>query len=61
MDTCGHHKSPERLITRDDFRDGTFADAGRPGDPGNPASFEGPAVAKAAAARRAGPPAGVGR
>jgi predicted TIM-barrel fold metal-dependent hydrolase len=49
------------LITRDDFRDFTFANAVRLWGAGNPRFFEGTAVAKAAAALLAGMPAGVGR
>ena len=49
------------LITRDDFRDFTFANAVRLWGAGNPSFFEGTAVAKAAAALLAETPAGVGR
>ncbi len=49
------------LITRDDFRDFTFANAVRLWGTGNPSFFAGTAVAKAAAALLAETPAGVGR
>ena len=49
------------LITRDDFRDFTFANAVRLWGTGNPSFFTGTAVAKAAAVLLAETPAGVGR
>ncbi len=58
IDADGHWLE---FITRDDFRDFTFANAVRLWGTGNPSFFAGPAVAKAAAALLAETPAGVGR
>jgi hypothetical protein len=49
------------LITADDFRDFTFANAVRLWGAGNPRFFEGTAVARAAAAVLAEAPAPAGR